>query len=75
MSNLTLILEFVGMTVVLTPLFFFLNREPLKKCGCSRCYYKIPYHALKIQQGDELDGHYWNCECGSTLFIPLKEVV
>ena len=43
-----------------------------KACACGRIHREIPSGATTFESGDELAGTYWNCACGSTLFLPKR---
>lgn len=43
---------------------------------CPRCHKKhdsIPAHAKHFIDPD-VGGYYWECDCGTTMFIPESEV-
>jgi len=43
-----------------------------KQCGCGKVHQTIPQdHRLETDEGSYV-GYYWDCECKSTLFVPLK---
>ncbi|PWU22989.1 hypothetical protein C5B42_04430 [Candidatus Cerribacteria bacterium 'Amazon FNV 2010 28 9'] len=47
----------------------------MKTCGkCGKQFLEIPENArfFKGKTSDVLDGYYWNCECGSTLFSKIE---
>ena len=46
----------------------------MKTCSCGAVFSGVPPDARIQNTGDPLDGHYWECECGSTLFVPLSRV-
>lgn len=47
--------------------------ERVKRCGCcEKVFDTVPEHA-KYHVDKECgltNGYYWNCNCGSTMFIP-----
>lgn len=43
------------------------------KCSCGRAHFEIPKTARFQNEGDALDGWYFECACRSTLFIPLAD--
>jgi hypothetical protein len=45
-----------------------------KICSCKRVHAEIPKSHQFEDCLDELSGLYWNCECGSTLFVPVSEI-
>lgn len=40
-------------------------------CSCGKLHTHVPFGARLQMDGDSLDGYYWECECKSTLFLPL----
>lgn len=44
------------------------------KC-CNTITTKIPEDARYLDKNDILDGAYFECRCGSTLFIPKQIVI
>lgn len=49
--------------------------KTIKVCNCcNNEFNKIPENA-KYSDDKELGGAYWNCDCGSTMFIPNKKLV
>lgn len=45
---------------------------------CSQCkieWLHIPKTAKLQNEGDKLDGFYFNCNCKSTVFLPLMKVM
>lgn len=45
------------------------------KICCQKCnmvWLSFPFGAKYQSTGDELDGWYWNCECGTSMFYPAK---
>jgi hypothetical protein len=51
----------------------FLTEEafPVRICSCGKHHPLIPTHARYLAD-DELSGWYWECTCGSTLFLQDK---
>jgi hypothetical protein len=47
-------------------------RPPMKRCACGIIYKGVPSFADLHASGDDLAGFYWNCACGSTLFLPWR---
>lgn len=47
--------------------------QPIKTCSCGKTFNYIPGHAKKAADAI-LPGWYWNCDCGSTLVLPLKQL-
>lgn len=48
-------------------------REP-KKCSCGEIHTCVPSTARKGDTTkDEFPGYYWECFCGSTLFLHVPE--
>ena len=47
-------------------------KQPIKTCSCGRKFYSIPANA-KLHMDCVLPGHWFNCECGSTLVIPIQK--
>lgn len=46
-----------------------------KKCNCcGNLYIQIPSGARFLDNCDPLGGWYWECSCGSTLFVPAKDL-
>lgn len=45
-----------------------------KACSCGKVHKVIPADAKVQCEGDDLDGVYFDCACGSTLFIPAEEM-
>lgn len=48
-----------------------------RTCSCGRVHDIIPATARyqkSALEGDPLAGWYWECECGTTLFIPEKNL-
>jgi hypothetical protein len=41
---------------------------------CNEKHLMIPENAKHQNDGDELAGWYWECKCGTTLFVPEKEI-
>ena len=41
-----------------------------KECDCGQVYTSVPDNARIMDSGSLLDGAYWECQCGSTLFQP-----
>ena len=46
----------------------------LKKCSCGVIHCHIPFDARIKDSGTSLDGAYFECVCGSTLFISKKKM-
>jgi hypothetical protein len=46
----------------------------VKACSCGEKHKQIPVGARLVNNGDDLDGFYWDCHCKSTLFVPIKKV-
>jgi len=47
-----------------------------KKCNCCETITtEIPEDARYLDKNDILDGAYFECRCGSTLFIPKQIVI
>lgn len=46
----------------------------IKECKCGIGYDKIPYTS-KLNIDGHADGWFWNCSCGSTLFMPLAKAL
>lgn len=44
----------------------------MKTCSCGKVFCEIPAGAKFNPSKDNLQGWYWNCECGSTLFYQVK---
>ncbi len=42
----------------------------LKICGCGMVHFGPPTDQEPTNLGHAIDGWYWNCDCGSTLFFP-----
>lgn len=45
---------------------------------CARCqkvWTKVPETARVMCEDDVFDGSYWECDCGTTLFVPAKKIV
>jgi hypothetical protein len=47
----------------------------MKTCTCGKHYETIPPEAKYLNDGSEFSGYYWNCECKTTLFVPLNKEV
>ncbi len=45
------------------------QKEPVKTCSCGLEHFTIPHDAKENASGDIQSGFYWNCFCGSTLFV------
>lgn len=47
-----------------------------KVCGCGKVFKSVPQDARVHLDPEEptLSGYYWNCDCRSTLFVPLSKV-
>ena len=41
-----------------------------KTCTCGKHFESIPKNARFHSSDDEFEGWYWDCSCGSTLFVP-----
>jgi hypothetical protein len=47
----------------------------VKICAkCQKQWTKVPENSKFQNCGDILDGIYWDCDCKSTLFIPLSQL-
>ena len=46
----------------------------MKTCSCGQVFKTIPLTSRVLKEGRALDGYYWNCKCGSTLFQPLFDL-
>ena len=44
-----------------------------KTCSCGKKWLHLPETARTQFSSDELAGHYFECDCGSTLFIPFEK--
>lgn len=44
----------------------------MKTCGCGNHYEEVPSFA-KYSPDPWLGGYYWECVCGSTLFVPDRK--
>jgi len=44
-----------------------------KKCSCGKHFARVPEDAI-LQEDEEMSGWYWNCECKSTLFMPIFQM-
>lgn len=63
-----------------------MKKPPIhKQCGCGKVWTAIPDNvqlfgpkpgtdSADFWSGDALCGWYWECDCQSTLFVPLKPV-
>ena len=48
---------------------------PAKRCGCCGSVHLAPPADARIaDMGDAFDGLYWECACGSTLFLPARKI-
>lgn len=49
---------------------------PIEKyCGnCGQVHNRIPSSARALSKGDPLDGLYWECTCGSTVFLSDEQI-
>lgn len=46
-----------------------------KVCGCcQKVWTKIPRTARWLLTDDDFAGAYFDCDCGSTLFVPQAEL-
>lgn len=43
-----------------------------KLCSCGRVHTVVPLEARLQLNAGELTGYYWECTCGSTLFVALE---
>lgn len=46
--------------------------SPIKKCACGLEHFEIPADATWVAEKNSFPGVYWNCHCGSTLFLPAS---
>jgi hypothetical protein len=44
-----------------------------KKCGCGKWFLNVPSNA-RVSRDPALGGVYWECTCGSTLFVPMRKL-
>jgi hypothetical protein len=45
--------------------------DPIKECPCGALFRSIPKHA-RVSADPVFAGHYWECCCASTLFVPAR---
>ena len=48
-----------------------MNKILIKVCSCGRAH-EVDFSQLTIKGEDLLHGHWFNCECKSTLFVSMK---
>lgn len=48
----------------------------IRECGCPKHtkWTQIPEDALLFLEGDLSDGFYWDCPCGSTMWLKISKV-
>lgn len=48
-------------------------REVNKSCSCGIEHKHMPSNTRVYEKGNVIHGYFWECECGSTLLIPLDK--
>lgn len=46
----------------------------IRQCSCGKPHLKIPENAKFHDSDDSFAGYYFNCSCGSTIFVPKEKV-
>lgn len=53
-----------------------MNTEINKTCSCGKPHPTLPLDAkfFRDEESSPLSGYYWNCECGSTMFLSIRSI-